>query len=136
MLNQMDMECERCKGILLYTKNNIGEEIESCTFCGLLRGIKLNSNKEFERFNVDGVGYYRLTTKDGKVETNTITKEELNECIEKFKILLDDDRVDKNESYLSIYNKEKCTYEIKLGNIDKYSQNILNNWKSVENLIK
>ena len=136
MLNQMDMECERCKGILLYTKNNKGEELESCTFCGLLRGFKLNQNKELEIFNMDGIGYYRLTTKDGKVETNTIPKEELDECIEKFKILLNDERIDENESYLSVYNEKENTYEIKLGNIDRYSQNILDKWKSVDNLIK
>lgn len=134
MNNQMDMECERCSGILIYTKNSQGEEVESCSFCGLLRGIRLDENNNLRSFNMDGAGYYRLTTKDGSVETNTIPKEELTECIEVFEKLLKDERVDENESYLSVYNEKEHKYEIKLGSIDKYSQAILNKWEEVEAL--
>lgn len=135
MKNEIEMECERCKGILTYRSNNKGEEIESCNFCGLLRGRLIKDN-ELINFNKDGVGFYRLKTKNGIIETNTIPKEELDECINKFKILLEDDRVDISESYLSVYDKENKNYKIILGKIDKYSEFTLKKWNEIDKINK
>lgn len=133
--NYMDIVCERCGGIARLTSNAKNEEIISCCFCGLNYGHKLIGDK-LKQFEMNGFGYYQITTIDNNIECNIIPKDELDDCLKLFKKLLNHPKVKKEGTYLSVYDEENNTYKVLLGDIGLYNTQILEQWKKADKILK